>query len=106
MKSITRYFLIAVAVIVIGAITKPSESKHRAKLITEITRHNLGDYARELRSHRQDTGDKLTRSEYVKENYDINIDDYLVLSFGKMKNKATGEERVVSIAALGKVFMK
>ena len=52
------------------------------------------------------TGTTLTRSEYVKENYDINIDDYLVLSLGKMKDKTTGEERVVSIAALGRVFMK
>lgn len=106
MKPITRYFLIAVAVIVIGAITKPSESEHRSKLTTEIVRHNLGDYGRDLRKHRQMTGTTLTRSEYVKENYDINIDDYLVLSFGKMKDKTTGEERVVSIAALGKVFMK
>ena len=106
MKSITRYFLITLAVIFIGIVTKPSESKHRAKLTTEITRHNLGDYARELRSHRQETGDKLTKSEYIKEHYDISIDDYLVLSLGKMKDKATGKERVVSIAALGKVFMK
>jgi hypothetical protein len=106
MKSITRYLLIAVAVVAIGAITKPSESEHRSKLTTEIVRHNLGDYGRELRSHRQQTGDKLTKSEYVKENYDINIDDYLILSLGKIKDKSTGEERVVSIASLGKVFIK
>ena len=51
MKPITRYFLIAVAVIVIGAITKPSESKHRSKLTSEIVRHNLGDYGRDMRRH-------------------------------------------------------
>ena len=106
MKSITRYFLIVVAVIVVGIVTKPSESKHRSKLTSEIVRHNLGDYGRELRSHRQQTGDKLTRNEYVKENYDITIDDYVIISLGKMKDKASGEERVVSIAALGKIFMK
>ena len=74
MKPITRCFLIAVAVIVIGIITKPSESKHRAKLTNEITRHNLGDYGRELRSHRQTTDSKLSKSEYVKENFDVTID--------------------------------
>lgn len=105
MKPITRYFLIAVAVIVIGAVTKPSESEHRSKLTSEIVRHNLGDYGRDLRKHRQMAGTTLTRSEYVKENYDINIDDYWAFSLGKVKDKATGEERVVSIAALGKVIM-
>ena len=106
MKSITRYFLIAVAVIVVGIITKPSESNHRAKLTNEITRHNLGDYGRELRSHRQTTGSKLTKSEYVKENYDVTIDDYVFFSLGKMRNKETGKEATVSIAGFGFIYMK
>lgn len=106
MKPITRYFLIAVAVIVIGIITKPSESKHRAKLTNELTRHNLGDYGRELHSYRQMTGSKLTKSEYVKENFDVTIDDYVIFSFGKMKSKETGKEATVSIAGFGYIYMK
>ena len=106
MKSITRYFLIAIAVIVIGIITKPSESKHRAKLTNEITRHNLGGFARELRSHRQMTGSKLTKSEYVKENFDVTIDDYLIFSIGKMRSKETGKEANVSIAGFGFIYTK
>ena len=106
MKPITRCFLIAVAVIVIGIITKPSESKHRAKLTNEITRHNLGDYGRELRSHRQTTDSKLSKSEYVKENFDVTIDDYVIFSLGKMMSKETGKEAIVSIAGFGVIYTK
>ena len=106
MKPITRCFLIAVAVIVIGIITKPSESKHRAKLTNEITRHNLGDYGRELRSHRQTTDSKLSKSEYVKENFDVTIDDYVIFSLGKMMSKETDKEAIVSIAGFGFIYTK
>ena len=106
MKPITRYFLIAVAVIVVGVITKPSESKHRSKLTNEIVRHDLGNFARELRSHREMTGSKLTKSEYVKENFDITIDDYIIFSLGKMRSKETGKEATVSIAGFGFIYMK
>ena len=106
MNSITRYLLIAVAIFLIGLFTKPPESEHRAKLRIEITRHNLGDYASELRDHRPQTDEKLTRTEFVKENFDITIDDYLFFSLGKMKNKDTGAERTVSIAGFGYIYMK
>ena len=105
MKSITRYFLIVLAVIIIGIVTKPSESKHRARLTSEIVRHNIGGYAKELRHHKE-TGSELTKSEYVNYIFDVTIDDYVILSLGKMKSKTTGVERTVSIAALGQVFMK
>lgn len=106
MKRITRYFLITVAVLGIAFITKPSESKHRSKLTNEITRHNLGDYAKELRSHRQMTGSKLTKSEYVKENFDVTIDDYVIFSLGKMRSKETGKEATISIAGFGFIYTK
>lgn len=106
MKPLTRYFLYVVAVVIIGVITKPSESRHRAKLTNEIVRHNLGNYARELRSHRQETDTKLSKSEYVKENFDVSIDDYLIFSLGKMRSKETGKEATVSIAGFGFIYMK
>ena len=106
MKRITRYFLITVAVLGIAFITKPSESMHRSKLTNEITRHNLGDYAKELRSHRQMTGSKLTKSEYVRENFDVTIDDYVIFSLGKMMSKEAGKEAIVSIAGFGFIYTK
>lgn len=106
MKRITRYLLIVVAVFVIGCITKPSASKHKTKLTNEIVKHDLGNYAREMRSHRQETGNRLTRGEYVKEYFDVTIDDYVIFSLGKMRSKETGQEATVSIAAFGFIFTK
>lgn len=106
MRRITRYSLIVVAVAVIAIITKPSQSKHEAKLKNEIVRHNIGDFGREMHRQRQETGTSLTKGEYVKQNFVVSIDDYVFFSLGKMKNKETGKERTVSIAAFGFIYMK
>lgn len=106
MKTSTQYILILVAAFVIGILTLPSESVHKAKIKKEIVRHDMGRIWKEKRMYRDSTGEQLTTNKYIRDNYNISILDYKAFSLGKVRNQETGKEAVVSLACFGFVYVK
>lgn len=95
-----------VSLFVLGIFTLPSESRHRAKVKEELARHDMGRILKEIHMHREATGEQFTKEQYINDNYDVLILDYKVFSLGKVRNKETGKEAIVSFAGFSFIYVK
>lgn len=112
-------YAIAIAVIVgAGALLRPSDSRHREKIMDELRVSVKKELKREGNKALQQ-GDvfsygvgkaamdkKEVVDAMIEDKFSIDVDNYVVFSLGKVKDTETDETKTVSIGICGFVLVK
>lgn len=112
-------YVFAIAIFVgAGMLLRPSDSRHREKIMDEL-RVTVKKELKKEGDNALKQGDLFTYGvdkaamkkdeaidALIEDKWDIDVDNYLIFSLGKVKESETNESKTVSIGVCGFVFVR